>query len=588
MARSGQRTGPTELTRALRRSWGALAGVGVISAAVNVLALTSAFFMLQVYDRVIPSGSVPTLVGLGILALTLYLFLGLFEGIRGRILSRIAIYLDESVSPRVFEVAAVLPLRADAKPSQGRQITQDLDQMRAYLSSPGPSALLDMPWVPFYLALCFVFHFWIGAVATAGAVVLTSMMVLTEAMSRKSAQKAGEAAASRNAVLDSGWRNAEVLQAMGFTSALRSRWETHNLEHLRASRKVGDVGGGLGAASKSLRMILQSAVLAAGAWLVIHHQASGGIMIASSIMMGRALAPVELFIGSWRGLNGARKGWRRLQDLLGNWDDNAPAVDLPSPKESLTVEGLALVAPGSNKPILTNISFSLRAGEGLGIIGPSASGKSSLVRAIVGAWTPARGAIRLDGASLDQWSNERRGQSIGYLPQDVELLAGTIGENICRFDAKADNAAIIAAAKQAQVHDMIVHLPKGYDTQIGDAGYVLSAGQRQRIGLARALYRDPFLVVLDEPNSNLDGDGEAALNAALQALLARGGIAIIVAHRRSALKSVKNLLAISNGQMQALGPKEEVLSRILQDPRASHGHPSLQPPAQSTFLREVK
>ena len=553
----------SELSKALRACRGAFVGIGVMSAMINVLYLTGSFFMLEVYDRVVPSRSLPTLVGLVVLAAGLYLALGILDAIRGRILARIGAALDETLSGRVYDTLVRLPLRAGSR-SEGNQPLRDLDAVRSYLGSLGPVALFDMPWLPLYLAICFAFHPLIGITATGGAVILISLTLLTELLMRAPTRAATQAAIERNSLADSSRRNAEALTAMGMVSRIAELWGAANRQYLRSQRRTSDIAGGLGAMSKVLRMMLQSAVLAVGAYLVIHQQATAGIIIAGSILSARALAPVDLAIANWRGFVGARQGWQRLMKLLAALPANVAPMALQPPTHRLTVEAVSGAPPGVPRVVVQDIGFKLEAGQGLGIIGPSGSGKSSLARLLVGVWQPLRGKVRLDGAALDQWSMDALGQHIGYLPQDVELLTGTVAQNIARFEADADPNAIIEAAKAVGVHDMIVNLPAGYDTPVGEHGSALSAGQAQRIALARAIYRNPFLVVLDEPNSNLDSEGDAALTRAIFGVRERKGIVIVVAHRPSAIAGVDQILVMGQGRMQAFGPKDEVLSKVLQ------------------------
>ncbi|RWK42957.1 MAG: type I secretion system permease/ATPase [Mesorhizobium sp.] len=539
----------------------ALAGIALMSGVVNVLALTGSFFMLQVYDRVIPGRSVPTLVGLAVFASTLFVFQGVLELIRSRLLVRIGMALDARLSGQVYAALMRLPLRTKLA-GDGLQSLRDLDQVRSFMSSAGPTALFDLPWMPLYLAICFLFHFWIGMTALAGVVILFSLTLLAEIRTREPARKANSQAAARNTLAEATRRNVEVLQAMGFGSRIAERWSGINADYLGTNATASDLAGTLGAISKILRMMLQSGILAIGAYLVIHQQATGGIMIASSIMMSRALAPIELAIAHWRGFVTARQAWARLAQLLLLLPETTTSVSLPTPKSALSVESINITPPGERRMVVQDASFALEKGVGLGIVGPSASGKSSLVRAIAGIWLPVRGTVRLDGATLDQWSPEELGKHVGYLPQDVQLFDGTIAENIARFEPQAPSDKILAAARAAGVHDLVIHLPEGYETRVGEAGSALSAGQRQRVALARALYGDPFLVILDEPNSNLDAEGEAALTMAIQGVRARGGIAIVVAHRPSALASLDQVLVMANGRIQAFGPKNEILNKI--------------------------
>jgi ATP-binding cassette subfamily C protein len=422
--------------------------------------------------------------------------------------------------------------------------------------------------MPLYLGICFLFHFWIGVTALAGAVLLISLTILTNMFSQKPIRDTMVENMARNRQLEASRRNAEVVQAMGLGGRLGKRWQISNEAYLAANRKAGDVAGGLGNIAKSLRIVLQSAILAVGAWLVIQQEASGGVMIASSIMMGRALAPVDLAISNWKSFVAARQSWARLRELFAQMPVTATAIALPKPERELKVENVTIIPPGERKPTVAGLGFVMTAGNALGVIGPSGSGKSTLSRILTGAWMPAAGKVRLDGASFDQWDREALGRHIGYLPQGVELFDGTIGENISRFEDNPDPDAIIAAAKAAGAHELILRFEKGYDSDIGEAGSALSAGQRQRIGLARALYGDPFIVVLDEPNANLDAEGEAAVVRAIASVKARNGIAIVVAHRPSAIGAVDFILMMEEGRMKAFGPRDEVLSKVLRTPNA--------------------
>ncbi|GJD94574.1 type I secretion system permease/ATPase [Methylobacterium iners] len=551
-----------EIVSALARCRTAFIGVGVMSGLINVLYLTGSFFMLEVYDRVIPSRSVPTLVGLMVLALVLYAFQGALEALRSRILARVGAALDEALSARVFDIVVRAPLKG-ATPGDGLLPLRDLDQLRGFLAGSGPSALFDLPWMPIYLVICFLFHPLIGVAALIGAGVLAALTYLTDRSTRAPSQASTVHGMRRNGLAEAGRRNAEVLAAMGMQGRFAARWGEANRDYMMTQQHVADVAGGFGAGSKVFRMALQSGVLALGAWLVINNMASAGIIIASSILVARALAPAELAIANWRGFVQARQSWTRLSELFARIPAANDPHALPAPTESLVAEGVSVVPPGTQRVVVQDLSFGLRAGQGLGVIGPSASGKSSLVRALVGVWPPARGKVRLDGAALDQWSSADLGPHIGFLPQEVELFAGSISENIARFDPGARSEDVIAAARAAGVHELILRLSEGYDTRIGEGGAGLSAGQRQRIGLARALYGDPFLVILDEPNANLDNEGENALTRAIMGVRERGGICIVVAHRPSALAAVDLILMMADGRAQAFGPKDEVLKQVL-------------------------
>ena len=553
----------SELGEALRACRTAFIGVGVMSCMINLLYLTGSLFMLEVYDRVLPSRSVPTLVGLVILAAGLYIAQGILDLIRGRILGRIGTSLDEAINARVFDIVVRLPLTVGGR-NEGLQPLRDLDNVRSFLGGMGPGAFFDLPWLPFYLAICFAFHVLIGVTALVGAIVLVTLTVMTEFMSRMPAREALGLAARRNDLAAASRRNAEVLVAMGMSGRLTRRWSKANQNYLDGNQRASDVTGGLSAVAKVMRTMLQSAVLAVGAYLVIHQEATAGIIIAGSILSARALAPVDLAIAHWKSFMAARQSWHRLNLLLESMPARVKPTLLQNPSSRLAVEAVCIVPPGEQRLIVQDVTFALTAGNGLGIIGPSGSGKSSLVRALVGVWQPSRGKVRIDGAALDQWSPDVLGRHVGYLPQDVELFAGTVAQNICRFDPEATSDGIIAAAKEAGVHEMIIKMREGYDTQIGEQGTSLSAGQAQRVALARALYGNPFLIVLDEPNSNLDTEGDEALTRAIRGARERGAIVVVVAHRPIGIEAVDQLLVLRDGRMQAFGPKETVLSQVVQ------------------------
>ncbi|MCA1379275.1 type I secretion system permease/ATPase [Bradyrhizobium sp. BRP23] len=559
-----KRASPAKLF--LRRSRSALFAIGLFSCFINLLMLTGSFFMLQVYDRVLPSRSASTLIALGALVTGLYVFQGLLEATRSRIFVRLARSFDLDVSRTVvgalFETSRASRINGD-----GLQSLRDLDQVRSFLSSAGPAALFDLPWMPLYLGLCFAFHVWIGVAALIGAIVLMLLTAASGALTSRPTKATVIAGTARFGFAGMGVRHAETLHALGMTNRVIARWQERNLAYLNAHQDAADILAGFGATGRAFRMLLQSAILGLGAFLVIHQEATAGVIIASSILTARALAPVELTIAHWKGLLAARQGWLSLQAMLAHHEAlTRTPILLPPPKATLSLEGVTVRPPGDPKAVVAGVSFTLRAGQGLGIIGPSGSGKSSLARAIVGVWPAFRGSVRLDEASIDQWSNEELGRHIGYVPQAVDLLAGTIAENIARFRDGVDDKMVIDAAKAAGVHEMIVRLPSGYNTVIGEGGVGLSAGQRQRIGLARALFGSPWLVVLDEPNSNLDAEGEQALTQAILQVRQREGIVIVIAHRPSALVAVDHILALSEGIVQAFGPKETVLKRITRQP----------------------
>ena len=471
---------------------------------------------------------------------------------------------------RVYDAIVRLPLKLGVR-SEGAQPIRDLDTVRGFLSGTGPIALFDLPWLPVYLGICFLFHTYIGLAALGGAIILVALTLLTEMLTRRPTRSATQFAAARNTLMEASRRNAEAITAMGMTARIAQHWSDLNRNYVASAARASDVAGGLGAMSKVLRMMLQSALLAVGAWLVIHQESTSGIIIAGSILGSRALAPVDLAIANWRGFVAARQSWSRLSHLFTHLPPQVAPMALQPPAKTLVVQNAAVAPPGEQKLVCQDVNFSLTAGKALGVIGPTASGKSSLARLLVGVWTPARGSVRIDGATLDQWSPEALGRHVGYLPQDVELFSGTVAQNIARFEEPPDAEAVIAAAQAAGVHELIINLGAGYETNVGDHGNALSAGQAQRIALARALYRDPFLVVLDEPNSNLDAEGDEALTRAILGVRARGGIAVVVAHRPSAIAGADYILVMAKGRQQQFGPKEEILNRAIQSapqPRA--------------------
>jgi PrtD family type I secretion system ABC transporter len=558
----------SELAAALGACRRAFLAIGLFSGMSNILMLTGSLFMLEVYDRVLPSRSIPTLVALLILTAGLYTAQGFIDAIRSRILVRIGDSLDETMSMRVYDAIVRLPLKIGSR-GDGSQPIRDLDSVRGFLSGAGPSAFFDLPWLPVYLGICFLFHPYIGLTALGGAIILVTLTIATEVRTRSPTRHATQFAVARSALLESSRRNAEAMTAMGMVGRIAKRWRDLNRSYIAATGQASDVVGGLGAASRMLRLLLQSSLLAVGAWLVIHQESTPGIIIAGSILGARALAPVDLAIANWRGFIGARQSWQRLSRLLAQLPPRSEPMPLQTPSKSLVVQNAAVCPPGEQKIVCQEVNFTLAGGKALGIIGPTASGKSSLARMLVGVWAPVRGTIRLDGATLDQWSPEALGRHIGYLPQDVELFPGNVAQNIARFEDPPNPEAVLAAAQAAGVHDLIVNLPDGYETKVGERGSALSAGQAQRIALARALYRDPFLVVLDEPNSNLDAEGDEALTRAILGVRARGAVVVVVAHRPSAIAGVDYILVMAKGRQQQFGPKEEVLTRVAQPPQAA-------------------
>jgi ATP-binding cassette subfamily C protein PrsD len=550
------------VSRGLRESARRMIGIAVFSGVINLLMLSGSLYMLQVYDRVIPSRNLATLFGLSLMVLLAYVVQGYFDALRSRMLCRVATLFDVGLQESIHTALATLPLRG-VKPMLMQQPLRDLDQVRAFMSSMGPTAFLDMPWIPIFLIGLFLFHPAIGLTALLGTLAIVAMTVLSERLSKGAAKAAMDSSAQRQVLADATQRNAEVIRALGMMDRFSARWGQANERYLRENIRATDVSANLGSGAKVLRYVLQSGMLGIGAFLVVSDKASGGVMIASSIMMGRALAPVEVALGTWKQLVAARQGIKRLRDICrATAKPQAPPVTLPRPCRELSVQGLSVAAPGSDKPIVSNISFSLKAGMGLALLGASASGKTSLSKALVGIWPSQQGVVRLDGAAIDQWRNEELGRYIGYLPQDVALFDGTVAENICRFDHSTTSDAILRAAQIAGVHDIILRLPEGYSTRIGQGGMSLSAGQRQRIGLARAVFGDPFLVVLDEPNANLDADGENALSRAIQILRQNKSIVVVISHRPSALASLNMAMVLYEGKSIAFGSSQEIFSRV--------------------------
>lgn len=539
----------------------AFIGVGLTSGLLNLLGLTGSIYMLQVYDRAIPGRSIPTLVALSVLAAGLYVAQGFFDVIRTRLLTRIGAHLDAGLRARVFVATVQMPLQMN-RAAQAYDCPRDLDTVRAFLSGNGPTALFDMPWMPVYLVLVFTLHPLLGVLATGGALIMVGLTALTEGLTRAPAAAAAQSGAQKAHWAEASRRNAEAVVGLGMVTALTDIFGHASAAHLRDQVRAADRAATLSVISKILRLGLQSAVLGLGAYLVIEDQAKSGVMIAASITIARALAPVEIAVGNWRGFVAARQAYVRLQQILAVLPSAPERMRLPPPIASLSIEGLTVGAPGTAQPLIRDVSFEARAGSAVGVIGMSGSGKSTLARALVGAWLPLRGAVRLDGVSLDHWPYGQRAACIGYLPQDTELFAGTIAQNIARFLPEIDPDKIVKAARLAGVDQLIAHMPGGYDTEIGDGGAILSAGQRQRIGLARALYGDPFVVVLDEPNSNLDTDGEAALVQAIFAVRERGGIVVIIAHRSSALAAVDHVLVMNAGTASLYGERDLVLQTL--------------------------
>ena len=556
--------------RALARLRPVMGGVAVISALINVLMLTGSLYMLQVYDRVLGSGSVPTLIGLFVIVVVLYAFLGLYDFLRARLLSRAALRLDGAVSDAVCQAYLRSGVPGAGGAGQGgAQAMRDLETVRGFAASPGMQGLFDIPFVPLFLGVLFLIHPWLGLLTVAGSAIVAGATLLNRLTSRGHIDRTLALDAAARDFAESGRRGGEAAIAMGMDRALTDRWQQMHVAALAAAQRSSDPAETLTAFSKSFRMLLQSAILTLGAYLVLKNEMSAGMIIASSILSGRALAPVDQAIGQLRAITGARGAHARLKAFFaGQAAAPATRMDLPRPTGRIAVSGLTKLASGTGRMdrarVLTQVGFALEPGDGLGVIGSSASGKSTLARLLVGAWQADAGDIRLDGAALDQWDSTALGRHLGYMPQTLDLLPGTVRENIARFDPEAASSAVIAAARMAGVHDMILKLEHGYDTRIGGTGAAtaLSGGQIQRLALARAVYGMPAIVVLDEPNANLDADGDEALCAAILALRKAGTTVIVMAHRPSAIAAVNKVLVLNQGYVSQFGEKGAVMDSL--------------------------
>ncbi|MDH2326693.1 type I secretion system permease/ATPase [Cereibacter sp. SYSU M97828] len=558
------RAGRQELQKARKVSRGLLLSVLLFSVFTNLLMLTGPLYMLQVYDRVLASRSEETLVALSLIAAGMFIAMGILDYARGRIMARIGAGFQDRLDLRVFRAAM---RRLSLAPGDGSAIAaqRDLESVQRLWGSPVLLALFDLPWTPIFAAAVFLFHPALGWLAVGGGAVLVVVTLLNQRMSDAPMQRASMLGIQAERIAENLKAESEAIQALGMTSAGFRRWQVARAEALAQGVRAADVTGGFSTLTKTLRMILQSAMLGLGAYLVLTDGLSAGVMIASSIMMGRALAPIESAIGQWATVSRGREGWNRLTRLLSRQPAEVPRTALPRPKAVLDVQGLTVVPPGSQTPVLRSVSFGMQPGQALGVIGPSGSGKSSLARALIGVWNPAAGKIRLDGATLDQYDPDVLGSYIGYLPQRVTLFEGTIAENIARLQDGANPAKVVEAAKKAAAHDMILRLPDGYDSRVSALGGRLSGGQVQRIGLARAMYGDPVFLVLDEPNSNLDNEGSMALNAAIRSVKDAGGAVLIMAHRPAAIQECDLLLVMEEGTRRAFGLRDAVLREVVKN-----------------------
>ncbi|MEH6474684.1 MAG: type I secretion system permease/ATPase [Sneathiella sp.] len=538
-----------------------LVGAGLFSCAVNILMLTGPLFMLQVYDRVLASKSVPTLVALFALVAVLFLFMGFFDFIRSRVLSRIGYKLDVqlmALAQKSWIFSGLFSGRNNSRP------VNDLTSIRQFFCSNGLNSLFDLPWMPFYLFIIFMLHVWLGLLVTAGAIIVVGSAIINELITKNQIASAASWEAKDSNFSVQVHRNAESVVAMGMIGNISRHWQDIRNKALIHSQTAGGRSEFITTLTKAVRMLIQSGILALGAYLAIFQEITPGTMIAASILAGRALAPVDQAIGNWKNFIRSRQAYARLSKTLALKSDGSKTVQLPAPRGNITVANISkFTDAGSSdqRPILQAINFSLKAGQAVGVIGPSGSGKSTLAKLLVGLWMPDKGSIRIDGARFDQWDRDEIGKHIGYLPQAVDLILGTIKENIARFDPTVTDDEIIAASQLAGVHELILKLPQGYSTDLAKGRFILSDGQSQRIALARAVLRSPALVVLDEPNANLDAEGDAALTTTIEALKEQGSTVVIMAHRPSAIAAADKILMLNDGHQMEFGDKEEVLKK---------------------------
>lgn len=564
MAKNQYEKGSNELRTAMRSGRSLFITVGIFSFFVNLLMLTGPLFMLQVYDRVLGSRSEATLVALTVLVALLYLLMGFLDYARGRILARVGAEFQTKMDRRVFEAVlkrSVVPMER-AAPATG---LRDLESVQRLLSSPALFAVFDMPWVPIFIGAIFLFHPLLGYLALAGGLILVSVTLLNQLLTRKPVNEANGMSAAADKFAESVREEGEMIQGLGMRGSVLARWRASRDRALEAQISSSDLTGTFSTGSKTFRFFLQSAMLGLGAYLVLQGEMTPGAMIAGSILLGRALAPVEQAIGQWPLVIRARQGWRTLSELLEKTPEDPERTELPAPRAILEAQQITVVPPGEQAATLRMLSFRIEQGQAMGVIGPSGAGKSTLARAILGIWRPASGKVRLDGASLDNYDPDALGQYIGYLPQDVALFNGTIAENIARLSTEPDPAQVVEAAKKAGAHEMILKMPDGYDTQITAGSGRLSGGQKQRVGLARAMYGNPVLLVLDEPNSNLDSVGSEALNQAIRQMKSEGKSVIIMAHRPAAIAECDLILYVEGGMRKAFGPRDEVLREQLKN-----------------------
>lgn len=567
----------SELKKSLLSAKKSFIMVGLFSMFINILMLVPPLYMLQLYDRVLGSRSQDTLIMLTLIVVVLFITMGLLEVVRSRVLVRVGNKLDSMLSQRIFDSLFELERKAPGRSSS--MPLNDLTQVRQFMTGNGLFAFFDAPWMPIYIIVLFIFHPAFGFFAIFAAIVLVGITVANEYSTKEKLAEANNLSRASTIYVDSNIRNAEVVNAMGMRNNISKVWADKYYGFLNAQNIASDSAGVWSNLSKSLRVMFQSLILGLGAYLAINMEVTPGMMIAASIIMGRALAPLDLIIGSWKGFSSARSSYERIEGLLNDFPKDKEYMQLPAPKGEITLENVVVIPPSGTVPSLKGISMKIEKGDVVGIIGPSAAGKSSLARVMLGLWPLSNGVARIDKADISQWDREDLGKYVGYLPQDIELFEGTVSQNIARF-GEVEPEKVVEAASKAGVHEMILKLNEGYDTKIGPGGASLSGGQRQRIGLARALYNNPVFVVLDEPNSNLDDVGEAALVEAIKTLRAGGTTVVIITHRTNVLQATNKLALINNGVLELYGNTNDVLNAIAQKQQAAAGQAQAQAQAQ--------
>ncbi|HSI02338.1 MAG TPA: type I secretion system permease/ATPase [Reyranella sp.] len=573
---------PNEFDLLLRGCRTYFAAAALFSLGINILYLAGPIYMLQVYDRVISSGSQLTLVMLSVALVLAYLALVGLDLVRARILTRANIRLDQRIAPRIL--TRMIEAGAQATTAARSQLLREFDSLRAFLTGNGIHAVFDMPWAPMYIFVIFLLHPLLGAFALGCAVILIGLAFLNELLVKPPLSEANAASARNYSFTEMSLRNTEVIRAMGMTETVTERWGRDRNNMLERQVVASDRGAGVQGTIRFLRLTMQSLILGLGAYLVIEREATAGAMFAANILLGRALQPVEQVVGSWRNMVAVRGAYTRLRELFNVMPLRQAGLGLGKPEGRLSVEGLSCVMPGNPKPLLRGVTFALEAGDVLGVIGPSGAGKSTLARHLVGVLKPSGGAVRLDGADVSQWLNNELGHHIGYLPQDIELFSDTVSANISRFQSSPDEE-VLRAARLAGVHDLVLRLPLGYDTPVGDGGAILSGGYRQRLGLARAVFRDPRFVVLDEPSSNLDQDGDIGLLNCITALKQQGVTVVVVSHRPSTIGVVDKILVLRDGMVDMFGSRLEVMNKLTEATRRAAAVQSGAGPATPAVTR---